>query len=48
MNPTVDPVPFIAAAYGLGGCGILGFFLWVRLERRKLTRLLAALKQETR
>lgn len=48
MNPTIDPTPFLTAAYGLGFLGIVGFLAWVRLERRNLTRLLAALKQETR
>jgi len=43
-GPGTDPTPYIAGAYALGALVVVGFFLWVIIERKSLRRSLAILK----
>jgi heme exporter protein CcmD len=42
-----DPTPYIAGAYGIGAALIVGFAIWIVIERRHLRRLMEALKKST-
>jgi hypothetical protein len=40
-----DPVPFIAAAYAVGGLLLLGYAAWQLMLRKKLRRLEQAIEE---
>lgn len=45
LGAGMDPVPFILAAYALGGALILGYAGWVLVQRKRLRSLLVAVKK---
>ena len=45
---TTYPIPYISMAYGIGFVGIVGYALFIFIQRKKLTKLIEALKNDSR